>query len=91
MDKRRLGVGAEASEAHALSRDTARLKGHLVGKKRAREQAEADNSRSQVDFEDDEESRAGAIKKKSAPKHGKEKRVSRTQKFLKRQGWYSRI
>ncbi|RXW17864.1 hypothetical protein EST38_g8004 [Candolleomyces aberdarensis] len=61
----RLGVGAEASEVHTLSRDTVRLKGQLVGKKRAREQAETDKSKPQADLEDDEESRAGAIKKKA--------------------------
>ncbi|KAJ2916406.1 hypothetical protein MD484_g4017, partial [Candolleomyces efflorescens] len=72
----RLGVGADTSEGRALSRDTARLKGQLVGKKRGREQAEAAHTKSQVDYEDAEESRAGAIKKKAkadpfAPSHKK--------------------
>lgn len=61
----RLGVGAAAPDAGTTSRDTVRLKGQLVGKKRERvsEQAEVDVRK--ADDEDEEESRAGAIKKKA--------------------------
>lgn len=58
----RLGVGAAVPDAISASRDTARLKGRLVGKKRDRDEAGA--IATWMGDEDEEESRAGAIKKK---------------------------
>ncbi|KAJ3865386.1 hypothetical protein EV359DRAFT_80559 [Lentinula novae-zelandiae] len=63
----RLGVGASIPEStSASSRETARLKGSLVGKgkKRAREE-EGESSSKPSD--DEGESRAGAIRKKTVP------------------------
>ncbi|KAF8826929.1 hypothetical protein HHX47_DHR5000988 [Lentinula edodes] len=63
----RLGVGASIPESTSVSsRETARLKGSLVGKgkKRARED-EGDSSSKLSD--DEGESRAGAIRKKTVP------------------------
>ncbi|KAF8076589.1 hypothetical protein FPV67DRAFT_1714239 [Lyophyllum atratum] len=59
----RLGVGAAIPEAHASSRETARLRGQLLGKgnKRSRE----DERETKEKSEDEEESRAGIIKKKA--------------------------
>ncbi|TFK43703.1 hypothetical protein BDQ12DRAFT_709417 [Crucibulum laeve] len=61
----RLGVGAPIPEAQSLSREAARLKGQLLGKgnKRPREEDEAKGDKKQES--DDEESRAGAFKKKA--------------------------
>lgn len=63
MSPDRLGVGAAVPDAIAASPDTAHLKGRLVGKKRERDEAEAAATR--MGDEDEEESRAGAIKKKA--------------------------
>ncbi|EAU84634.2 hypothetical protein CC1G_00153 [Coprinopsis cinerea okayama7 len=64
----RLGVGASASQAtQHTSREAARLKGQLIGKKRGREGDEpVEGAKKPVVEEDDreEESRSGAIKKK---------------------------
>ncbi|KAF6762191.1 hypothetical protein DFP72DRAFT_598330 [Ephemerocybe angulata] len=60
----RLGVGAAASEQTSLPRETIRLKGQLVGKKRSREQEEVDAMKKRDEEDDEEESRGGAIKKK---------------------------
>ncbi|KAJ3778963.1 hypothetical protein FB446DRAFT_840406 [Lentinula raphanica] len=64
----RLGVGASIPESTSVSsRETARLKGSLVGKgkKRAREEERDTAHKSASD--DEGESRAGAIRKKPAP------------------------
>lgn len=83
----RLGVGASVSDYNTLSsRETARLKGHLLsnGKKRSREDEDPQPSTSKQTLEDSDEweSRAGAIRKKpkidpfAAP--SKEKRKKET-------------
>lgn len=61
----RLGVGAPIPETQIFSRETARLKGQLTGKgtKRSREEEE-DVRKDKAESSDEEESRAGAIKKK---------------------------
>jgi len=59
----RLGVGAATTEVLQASRDAAKLKGQLLGKKRAREQAEEQQEKGR-NSDDEGESRAGAIKKK---------------------------
>jgi hypothetical protein len=58
-------VGAPIPETQNFSRETARLKGQLTGKgtKRSREDGE-DVKKDKPESSDDEESRAGAIKKK---------------------------
>ncbi|KAK0242547.1 hypothetical protein EDD85DRAFT_294021 [Armillaria nabsnona] len=66
----RLGVGASVSDYNTLSsRETARLKGHLLsnGKKRSREDEDPQPSTSKQTVEDSDEgeSRAGAIRKKA--------------------------
>ncbi|TFK28900.1 hypothetical protein FA15DRAFT_665000 [Coprinopsis marcescibilis] len=61
----RLGVGANVSEsAQYSSREAARLKGQLVGKKRPRDESERTTTKP-GDDDDGEESRATAIKKKT--------------------------
>ncbi|KAF5333476.1 hypothetical protein D9611_002543 [Ephemerocybe angulata] len=60
----RLGVGAAPSEHTSLPRETIRLKGQLIGKKRSREQEEVDAMKKRDEEDDEEESRGGAIKKK---------------------------
>ncbi|KAJ3935025.1 MAG: hypothetical protein NXY57DRAFT_991527 [Lentinula lateritia] len=63
----RLGVGASIPESTSVSsRETARLKGSLVGKgkKRAREE---EGETSSKPSDDEGESRAGAIRKKTVP------------------------
>jgi len=62
---RRLGVGAPVPKAASLSREVARLKGHLSEKnnKRTRDE-EGARTIEQESGSDDEESRATAIKKK---------------------------
>ncbi|KAF9006555.1 hypothetical protein BDQ17DRAFT_1423424 [Cyathus striatus] len=55
----RLGVGAPVTATQSTSREAARLKGQLAGKKRAR-----DDETSKKAEESEEESKAGAIKKK---------------------------
>ena len=65
----RLGVGAPIPESATLSKETARLKNHLVnkaGNKRAREE-EDDVKKQASDDDDDEDSRARAIRKKVKP------------------------
>ncbi|KAF5388059.1 hypothetical protein D9615_000567 [Tricholomella constricta] len=59
----RLGVGAAIPETHNSSREAARLKGQLIGKgnKRSRD----DEPDAKEKSEDEEESRAGAIRKKA--------------------------
>ncbi|KAF8165514.1 hypothetical protein B0H34DRAFT_793892 [Crassisporium funariophilum] len=59
----RLGVGASIPEGQSFSRETARLKGKLVGSKRAREEEELVAPKQASDNET--ESRATAIKKKA--------------------------
>lgn len=60
---RRLGVGAAIPESSSmLGRDAERLKHRLAGKKRGRDEEHAVVN---VPSEDEEESRAGAIKKKA--------------------------
>ncbi|CAA7260024.1 unnamed protein product [Cyclocybe aegerita] len=59
----RLGVGASIPEGHqSISRETARLKGKLVGSKRPRE--EDGVTAPKAEYDDEHESRATAIKKK---------------------------
>ncbi|KXN89607.1 hypothetical protein AN958_05474 [Leucoagaricus sp. SymC.cos] len=74
----RLGVGAPIPETQSLAREAARLKTKLErGKKRQREDKDVDTNKVQSD--DEEESRTGAIKKKtrvdpfSAPSKEKKK------------------
>ncbi|KAJ3518076.1 hypothetical protein NLJ89_g96 [Agrocybe chaxingu] len=74
----RYGVGASIPESHqSISRETARLKGKLVGSnKRPREEDEV--AAPKADYDDEHESRATAIKKKHRPDpfdvvHGKKK------------------
>lgn len=62
----RLGVGAPIPESSAASRDTARLKNHLIGKKRTRDEAQDDKKPSQSS-DDGEDSRAAVVRKKTKP------------------------
>ncbi|KAG5648897.1 hypothetical protein DXG03_000246 [Asterophora parasitica] len=59
----RLGVGAAIPEGHNTSREVARLKGQLVGKGNKRSRDDGPDAKEKS--EDEEESRAGAIKKKA--------------------------
>ncbi|KAF9268150.1 hypothetical protein L218DRAFT_1073495 [Marasmius fiardii PR-910] len=65
----RLGVGASIPDANqSSSRNAARLKGQLVGKRKRDESdflIRPSQNRGQLSDEDDEESRCGAIKKKA--------------------------
>lgn len=78
----RLGVGAAIPESsNMLGRDAARLKNKLAGKKHARDEEDAVAN---VPSEDEEESRAGAIKKKAKldpftlPSEGKGKKAKKS-------------
>lgn len=75
----RLGVGASVSEGHQnISRETARLRGKLVNSNHRHEEGSLMTAMPAKD-EDEDESRAGAIKKKARPDpfdilHGKKKK-----------------
>jgi len=60
----RLGVGAPIPETQSFSREAARLKGHLTGKRTKRSRDDEENVTKGKAESSDEESRAGAIKKK---------------------------
>ncbi|KAF9464363.1 hypothetical protein BDZ94DRAFT_1256269 [Collybia nuda] len=60
----RLGVGAAIPATQNLSRESARLKGQLIGKSSKRAREEVDNV-SKEKSDDDDESRAKAIRKKA--------------------------
>lgn len=63
----RLGVGAPIPESSVASRDTARLKNHLIGgKKRTRDES-FDDKKIFLLSDDEEDSRANAVRKKSKP------------------------
>ncbi|KAI0089126.1 hypothetical protein BDY19DRAFT_126103 [Irpex rosettiformis] len=62
----RLGVGAPIPAATGtLGHETMKLKGKLIGKKRTREAEDVGNKMTVEPSDDEEESRAGAIKKKT--------------------------
>jgi hypothetical protein len=75
----RLGVGASVSEGHQnMSREKARLRGKLVDSNHRHEEGSLMTAMPAKD-EDEDESRAGAIKKKARPdpfdiSHGKKKK-----------------
>ncbi|GLB33989.1 hypothetical protein LshimejAT787_0108730 [Lyophyllum shimeji] len=61
----RLGVGAAIPETHKASRETARLKGQLIGKGNKRPRDDEDDAHMKEESDNEGESRAGAIKKKA--------------------------
>ncbi|KAJ4478328.1 hypothetical protein J3R30DRAFT_3480517 [Lentinula aciculospora] len=64
----RLGVGASIPESISVSsREMARLKGSLVGKGKKRSREEEGESSHKLSSDDEGESRAGAIRKKTIP------------------------
>ena len=78
----RLGVGASIPEGHQnTSREAARLKGKLIGKRLREDEGRATSAppRRSGEAEEEDESRASAIKKKQKPdpfdiRHGKKKK-----------------